>query len=122
MRKTFAVDQLKYRVADLLQQIANRTEDAKTSGRLKRQVAMLQVIISLIETYVEADNLQFDEEATLMQIIERKKGRRTAPLELYDRQPLAEILAANPSKSYNKLKAAIESAGYKIVLDHIELA
>lgn len=96
----------------------------KSSGKIKRNARALEVIQSLIDTYVLEDDVDFPLLPELQQMIDCKKGRSGVRLEVHEGDTLMELLNKyNEVKDvYHKIQTACAQQGLKIVLDHIERA
>lgn len=124
MDKITLVDSIESKVAALKQQAAEADAAGKSSGKIKRNARALEVIQSLIETYVLEDDVDFEMLPELQQMIDCKKGRSGVRMEIHEGDTLMELLEKYGSVKdvYNKIKTACDAQGLKIVLDHIERA
>lgn len=124
MDKITLVEAINTKAAALKQQAAEADAAGKSSGKIKRSARALEVIHSLIDTYVLEDDVDFEMLPELQQMIDCKKGRSGVRLEVHEGDTLIELLNKYSSVKdvYNKIKTACEQQGLKIVLDHIERA
>jgi len=118
------LDALSAKEGELMAQYEASKAADKAANKYNRQARALRVISALIE-YIDEDEFEIPCEDELMQMIDCKKGKAIR-LELAPGMMLADVLAKcaieHPNLNYKKIKAKIEAQGYKVVLDHIELA